>query len=210
MARPVLQKASLWLDSDKGLRGRFSDELKEPAGKRDDVPNVLLETKAQRGDRVQELRLKFYPSINVDYNKLFAGKAEATLEEVEDALLEMGYRNNPTAYVEVTEQFGPDDGSYARQFITETGSRRNIPVIGGTVSPLKRVKRQIHVTLYKVENEVHFLSHEEISAWLQPTRHVVVGDSSARVGVRDFRDDWFDAFNSELPGGESVKWETNN
>lgn len=147
----------------------------------------------------------------MDRDALFAGRLETSdLDEVEDMLVKLGFRNNPTAYVEVTEEHGPDDGSYSRTFLTETAGRYDIPKAVQTPTIYKRKKEQLHVTLYQLKDSVEILCHEERSAWLQPAQHIVKNDKSARIGVRDFRDVWFDNFGEELPGKEEVEWETTN
>lgn len=209
MATPVLDKLRLWRESRTGLKTRFSDEVNPPVSKRDDVPDLVTNTKIKRGDRVQSARIKHYPSVDVNYDNLFAGYIEGDLSDARDRLLDMGYRNNPTAYVEVTDEYGPDDGSYARQYITETGGGSR-PYLTNFPSLYAREKKQIHVCIWDVDDEVHFLAHDERSAWLQPMLHVSVPDSNARIGVRDFRDDWYDNFGEELPGSDDVKWEVNH
>lgn len=208
MGTPVRDKLRLWSSRKRGIKSRFFSDVNIPAADREDVPNVMVSTKLERGDLLQKARLRRYPSIDVDKTALFAGHIDTDLEEAENLLLEMGFRNNPTAYVEVTEENGPDDGSYSLQLVTETGGRLDIPRITAQPSFWKRAKRQIHVTLFKVGRGVEFLAHEEISAWLQPTRHVVVGDASPSIGVRDFRDAWYDEFGEELPGKNEVIWQT--
>lgn len=210
MAGPILEKTFLWRESGKGFKARFSSELEDPPLDRDDLPDLVVNQKVERGNIMQRARLKRYPSIDVDLDRLYAGEVEADLEEAVDMLNRMGFRNNPTAYVEVTEEHGPDDGSYSRTFVSETGTRFDMPKLVEFPSVYKRIKRQIHITVYKVKDKVIFLAHEEKSAWLQPARHVFVNDASARVGVRDFRDLWYDEFNRELPGKDRVKWETTN
>lgn len=206
--RPLLKKINLWRDAEKGFKTRFNAKVKDSAVERADVPDVLVQTKIKRGDRLQQARLRFYPSIDVDREKLFAGRMDGDISDAEDRLVAMGYRNNPTAYVEVTDKNGPDDGSYSRNFITETGGRFDIPRVNQQPSLFRRVKRQIHVTLYDVPDGVEFLAHEEQSAWLQPARHVVANDAEAEVGVRDFRDNWWDEFGEELGGRDDVQWDT--
>lgn len=208
MANPARTKLKLWTSRKRGIKSRIFSDAREAVAARDDIPNILVKKKIDRGDNLQKARLRYYPSINVDYNLLFAGKTEVGLDETEDLLLEMGFRNNPTAYVEVTEKHGPDDGSYSLQHITETGGRLDIPRISQQPSYWKRAKRQIHVTLYQTPSGTEMLAHEEISAWLQPARHVVAGDVTARVGVRDFRDLWSDEFDEELGGRGQVFWDT--
>lgn len=208
MATPARTKLKLWASRRRGIKSRVFSNARESVQARDDIPNILVSKKIDRGDALQKARLRFYPSINVDYDLLFAGKVDEGLDVAEDMLLEIGFRNNPTAYVEVTEKHGPDDGSYSLQHITETGGRLNIPRISQQPSYWKRAKRQIHVTLYQTSDGTEMLAHEEISAWLQPARHVVEGDVTARVGVRDFRDLWFDEFGEELSGRSEVLWDT--
>jgi hypothetical protein len=204
------KKVDNWLDPTKGLKTRFSDRLQDPPVDRVDVGKAVLDEKIDRGDTLQELRLKHYPSIDVNKRELFAGKIQSDLEMAEEMLNIMGYRNNPTAYVEITEEHGPDDGSYARQIVTESGTNIDNPKLSSFPSPFRREKRQIHVTIYGVEDGTIFLAHEERSAWLQPGRHIAINDASGRRGVRDFRDDWFDEFGQELGGKEEVKWNTTN
>lgn len=204
----VREKWGLWRSSKRGFTTRFNKNRLRPAADRPDIDDIIVSRKLERGGNLQKARLRFYPSIDVDYGKLFAGKMEGTLEEADELLLQMGYRNNPTSYVEVTDEHGPDDGSYARQIVTEAGGGIDTPSILPSPSVFRRVKRQIHVTVYQVNDEVHFLAHDEISAWLQPVRHVIVGDTESRIGVRDFRDDWFDEFDEELGGKQEVNWQT--
>lgn len=208
MPGAAIDKFRLWRQEGTGLKSRFDSELLAPAIDRDDISSLIVNNKIDRGDQLQELRLRYYPSINVDRAKLFAGMIPGDLQDAEDALLEMGFRNNPTAYVEVTEQHGPDDGSYARVEVTETGARFNIPQFAIHPSLYKRMKRQLHATIYEVDNGVIFLLHDERAAWLQPMRHVFINDVSARVGVRDFRDLWYDTFQQELSGKNQVAWDT--
>lgn len=208
MASPLRNKLTLWKSSKRGLKSRFTGDVKLSANDRSDVAQPSVQAKMDRGDRLQELRLRYYPSIDVDRDKLYAGYITGDLQDAKDMLHEMGFRNNPTAYVEVTDEYGPDDGSYSLQYITEDATRLDFPRITQQPTLLKRVKRQIHVTVYELDDRVEFLVHEEMSAWLQPARHVVKGDSTARIGVRDFRDEWYDEFEEELPGRENVMWET--
>lgn len=197
----------MWRDGTKGVKTRFNASLLDPPRQRD-LDQTLIDEKVERGDLLQKARLRRYPSIDVDYDRLFAGKIEGDIDDGKKALRSIGFRNNPTAYVEVTEEHGPDEGSYSRQIVTETGRRFDLPVLTDRVTFLHRLKEQIHVTIYQVEDEVHFLAHRERSAWLQPGRHIVDGDVSARRGVRDFRDVWFDETGSELGGKEQVTWDT--
>lgn len=208
MASPMRNKLLLWSSRKRGLKSRFTGEVKQAVQSRTDVAQPIVQNKMERGDRLQSLRLRYYPSIDVDRAKHFAGRVEGDLDDAQDMLHELGFRNNPTAYVEVTDEYGPDDGSYSLQYITEDGTRLNIPRLTQQPSLFKRLKRQIHVTVYELDDEVEFLAHEEISAWLQPARHVVKGDATAKIGIRDFRDEWFDEFGEELPGREEVRWPT--
>lgn len=211
MTGPLRQKLDLWRESTAGFKSRFHSEVNPPVLKRDDIVDAKIKRSVDRGGRLQKLRLRFYPSIDVDRDKLFAGRIDmASVEDVEEMLVKLGFRNNPTAYVEVTDEHGPDDGSYSRTFITETAGRFDVPKPVQVPSIYKRKKEQLHVVLYELEDGVEILAHEERSAWLQPARHVVKNDASARIGVRDFRDIWFDNFGEELPGKEEVKWETTN
>lgn len=207
---PVKEKFNLWRDANKGFKSRFMNAAKDPAAKRDDLPDLQVQMKMERGDKLQEARLKRYPSIDVDRDKLLAGTIPGDLEEAEDRLNTLGFRNNPTAYVEVTEENGPDDGSYSRQIVTETGGRLDIPRVTNQPLFFRRVKDQIHLALYELQDEVEVLAHRERSAWLQPARHVLVNDASARRGVRDLRDIWFDEFEEEMPGQDLTNWETSH
>lgn len=204
---PILEKANLWFDPSKAPRARFSDELKDPVLDRDDISEIALQTSLERGSRLQKLRLRYYPSIDIDYGRMYAGTVDGDLDKAIDKVNRLGYRNNPTAYVEVTEEYGPDDGSYARQIVTETGVRFNRPHISTYPTIFRRQKRQIHITLYETENGTDILAHEERSAWLQPMRHVGMNDSDIRIGVREFREDWYDQFGEELGGKTDVSWE---
>lgn len=208
MAGPILDKSRLWLQSDRGIRARLSGNLKNSVAQRGDISPLVVNQKVERGDALQTARLRFYPSIDVDREKLFAGFMEGDLDDATDRLMGLGFRNNPTAYVEVTEENGPDDGSFARVFVTETGARLDIPQLVARPTFFRRMKRQIHITVYDVGGRVEFLAHEEQSAWLQPMRHVLVNDAEASVGVRDFRDVWFDEFGEELSGKDEVMWPT--
>lgn len=208
MGTPFRDKSRLWLSRKRGLKSRVFSDTKRPVMARDGIPEILKQKKLERGDALQRARLRYYPSIDVSKTMLYAGEIEGSVEDAEDMLLDLGFRNNPTAYVEITEEHGPDDGSYSLQLISETGGRYDIPRITNQPSYWKRTKRQIHVTVYQVNNRVIMLSHEEVSAWLQPARHVVAGDATARIGVRDFRDIWFDQFGEELPGKDKVFWDT--
>lgn len=208
MPGAAITKFQLWRQEGVGFKSRFNTELQPPVIDRDDISSIIVNNKIERGDLLQKIRLRRAPSINVDRARLFAGMVPGSKEDAENALLQMGFRSNPTAYVEVTEQHGPDDGSYALVEVTETGANVDVPQFAARPSFYKRMKRQIHVVIYEVESGVLFLTHDERSAWLQPMRHVFVNDASARVGVRDFRDLWFDTFGEELRGKSQVAWNT--
>lgn len=208
--RPIVEKLNLWRDTNIGLKSRFKDEALDPVTDRDAVPQTVLDAKLERGSTLQKLRLNRYPSIDVNRKNLIAGKIDADLDKATDRLVSLGFRNNPTAYVEVTEKNGPDDGSYSRNIISETGGRFDIPRVAQRPSFYRRVKEQIHVCVFKVGDGTEYLAHRERSAWLQPARHVLVPESSARRGVRDFRDIWYDEFNEELPGKDLIKWDVTN
>lgn len=207
MATPLRNKVFLWRSRRRGIKSRLTSEVKEAVEIRDDIPDVLVANKLKRGDLLQKARLQYYPSIDVDKDQLYAGEIEGDLGDAEEKLLQLGFRNNPTAYVEVTEEHGPDDGSYSLQQISEDGGRTDIPRITSQPSYWKRTKLQFHVALYELQERVLFLAHKEISAWLQPARHVWDGEASARIGVRDFRDMWFDEFEEELGGKNKVAWD---
>lgn len=208
MATPIRNKLFLWRSSRRGLKSRFSDDVKSPAISRDDIPDVQVSSKIKRGGNLQELRLRYYPSIDVNKDEMFAGRMEGDLEDARDRLFDLGFRNNPTAYVEITDEHGPDDGSYSKQVITEDGTTHDIPRITQQPSFWKRLKEQFHITVYQLDGEVLFLAHKEVSAWLQPARHLIKNDASKRIGVRDFRDQWYDEFGEELGGKGDVLWET--
>ena len=210
MTRPIIQKFNLWRDTNKGFKNRFSNRVQDSALDRADVPTIRVREKMNRGDRVQEARLERYPSIDVDKDNLYAGEIEGDLDDAEDLLEDLGYRNNPTAYVEITEEDGPDDGSYAKQFITESGQtgRKDIPVLlGGMPQLYRRMKEQVHVVVFEQEETVEFLAHRERSTFLQPMRHVFINNANARKGVRDFRNEFYDEAGTELAGKDKVKWE---
>lgn len=202
----IIGKSQLWFESGKGVKSLFDSELNDPVLDRDDIPRLVFNRKVKRGDKLQELRLRYYSTIDVDYGRLFAGRMEGDLDAARSKLIKMGYRNNPTAYVEVTEDHGPDDGSFARQYVTETGTPRR-PYLTNFPSLYRRIKNQVHVVVFQVDDEVHFLAHDEKSAWLQPMRHVTVNNAKASIGVRRFRNDWYDTHGEELGGKEDVKWE---
>jgi hypothetical protein len=205
---PILQKVSLWRDAEKGLKSRISSGVGPSAADRDDISDLVVGTKIERGDRLQELRLKHYPTIDVDRDKVFAGRTDAEFSEVEDALRRLGFRNNPTAYVEVTEENGPDDGSYSKLLVTESGGRFTVPHLSPQPGVVRRVKDQIHVVLWETQDGIEFGAHREKHAWLQPIRHLVNSDADMRVGVRDFRDVWYDEFGDELGAKDEVRWDT--
>jgi len=198
MARPLRRKLNLWREASKGVKSRFTRNAKEPAIDRDNVRTSLVQEKIDRGDIAQRLRLRHYPSIDVDFQRVYAGSIEGDKGEAKQLLMEIGFRNGPLAYVEVTEQFGPDDGSFWLHIITETGK---FPKIENRLGAFRRVKDQIHVVIWEDKDRglTHFGAHREQSAPLQPARHAIVNDSDARRGIRDFRDKWFDELGKELP-----------
>lgn len=206
--RPILEKVNLWRESGKGFKSRFRDEALPPVIERQDLSSLDVDPQLERGDWLQELRLKYYPSIDVNRDNIIAGKIDGDIDDAKERLLSLGFRNNPTAYVEVTEENVPDDGSYSRNIISESGGRLDIPRITQQPAFYRRVKEQIHVCMFVVDDGVEYLAHRERSAWLQPARHVLIPDSSARRGVRDFRDIWYDEFGEELPGKDLTKWDT--
>lgn len=205
---PVIRKLSLWRDAQRGVKSRLSNKVKDSALDREDVSDVLVNTKIKRGDTTQGLRLRYAPSIDVDLDKVFAGSVDAEMDEVREALRMLGFRNNPTAYVEITEEHGPDDGSFSKLLVTESGGRFNIPHLSPQPGFFRRVKDQIHIVVWDTDDGVEFGAHREQHAWLQPTRHLVDNDADMRIGVRDFRDMWFDEFQQELGGKERVTWDT--
>jgi len=198
MSGPIRKKINLLRDSSKGLKSRVTSPVNEPVMKRGDVRTSLVKQKVDRGDRVQRLRLRRYPSIDVDMSRVYAGSIEGTAEDAEEILMEMGFRNGPLAYVEVTDEFGPDDGSYWLHIITETGK---IPVVENRLGLFRRVKDQIHAVVWEDEERgmTHIGAHREQSAMLQPARHAVINDSDARRGIRGLRNKFFDTFEKELP-----------
>lgn len=192
-------KIELWREKGLTLQNRLGHP---PAANRESVDEDVLSEKITRGDIVQEIRLRFYPSVELDFNTFYAGSIDSDLDEVESMLFEVGFRNNPTAYVEITEKFGPDDGSYSRQFITEDDE---FPYLGigrpiGVVTWWNRLKLQYHITTFVDEDRdlTHLVCHREASAWLQPARHITVSEGEGRIGVRDFRNFWKDEFGEEL------------
>lgn len=199
MAGPVRTKLKLLRSTSRGFKSRFHPDVEPPALKRRDVRTSNVQEDINRGDRIQAARLRFYPTIDVEFSKVYAGSLDTTdLDKAEDKLFETGFRNGPLAYVEVTERFGPDIGSYWLHIITETGK---IPLVENRLGLFRRVKDQIHVVAWRDEERemIHFGAHREQSAILQPARHVRINDSDARRGVRDFRNKWFDTFGEELP-----------
>lgn len=207
MASPVFEKLSLWRESGKGLKTRLDDRIQPSVVDRPGVSSVEVQGAIERGDFAQRARLNHYPSIDVSREQLFAGRIDGDLEEARERLFQLGYRNNPTAYVEVTEETGPDDGSYARQYVTETGVGKGREYLSNYPTLWRRLKRQIHVCIWDVGDGVEFLAHDEKSAWLQPMLHVAITDVKARRGVQEFRLDWYDEFGEELPGRDEVNWE---
>lgn len=197
MSRPFRTKIKLWRESSKGLKSQLTSSVKDPVLKRPDVRTSIVQQKMQRGDRIQSLRLRFYPSIDVDFDQLYAGSIEGDLDDAKNLLMEAGFRNGPLGYVEVTEEFGPDDGSFWLHIITETGK---YPVVENRLGVFRRIKDQIHVVNWLDEERgmVHFGAHREQSALLQPARHAVINDADARRGIRDFRNKLDDEFGIEL------------
>jgi len=207
MQTPIRNKLKLWISRKRGIKSGIFGDVREPPMDREDIPDVQVANKVKRGDISQKLRLMYYPSIDVDKNNLYAGEIQGSLEDAVKILNQMGMRSNPTAYVEVTEDHGPDDGSYSRQIVTEDEAKFDVPQVTSQPSIYKRVKRQTHAAVYDISDRVIFLAHDEISAWLQPARHVVKGDVSPRVGVRNFRNRYYDEMEEELPGKRKVKWD---
>lgn len=207
---PIGHRVKLWRDSTKGVKTRILSAVKDSASDRDDISDVLVNTKIKRGDRLQEARLKFAPSIDVDGDKVFAGRIEGSIDDAAERLRDLGFRANPTAYVEVTEENGPDDGSFSKLLVTETTGPINRPRLLPNPGIYRRVKDQIHIVLWDTNEGVEFGAHREQHAWLQPTRHLVANDASYRIGVRDFRDIWLDEFEEELGGKDDVVWDTTN
>lgn len=198
MTNPVRDKLELWRESSKGFKSRFKEQAKEPVLSRNDVQTSLVQQKIQRGDLVQQLRLQYYPSIDVEFGRVYAGSIEGSFEETKDTLMEMGFRNGPLAYVEVTERFGPDDGSFWLHIITETGK---FPYIENRLGLFRRVKDQVHIVVWQDEEMemCHLGAHREQSAMLQPARHVAINDSNAVRGIRDLRNKYEDETGEELP-----------
>lgn len=190
-------KLDLWLDKGFTLTDRLDTK---PAVQRD-IDQDILDEKLQRGDILQEIRLRRYPSIEVELDRLYAGSFRGTLDELEQKLFDMGYRNNPTAYVESTDELGPDDGSYAQQIIKEDSELPNLNVERpfGMIPLYSRLKLQNHIATFVDDEFIHILSHQEISAWLQPIRHLTISEGDGEIGIREFRQSWSDEFNEELP-----------
>jgi len=188
-----MSRLKLW--REKGLT--LTDRFKTKSAVDRDIEPALLQEKLQRGDLAQEARLKYYPSIEVSFDALYAGTFRGSKRELEQRMFDMGYRNNPTAYVEITDRLGPDDGSYAQQIIKEDTDfpHLNIDRPINDVPVWNRIKLQNHATIFKEG----ILAHQETSAWLQPARHLTVSEANARIGIREFRDSWFDEFGESLP-----------
>jgi hypothetical protein len=192
-----MSRYDLWIK--KGLT--LTDRLNAvPAVDRDIDPG-LTEKKINRGGFQQQLRLKYYPSIKVDFDSLYAGTFRGSKEELVNKLFDMGYRNNPTSYVEVTDEFGPDDGSFAKHKVEEDVGfpHLNIDRPLGILPIWNRVKHQTQVVIYVDGEEIHMLAHEETSAPLQPMRHLTIQQTDAVIGIRELREDWFDQFDTKLP-----------
>jgi len=187
----------LWLKKGLTLRDRFKTK---PAVQRD-IDESLLQTKLERGSLQQKIRLKYYPSIEVDFDRLYAGTYRGTKADLINKLFEMGYRNNPTSYVEITDNFGPDDASFAKHIVEEDIGfpHLNVERPLGILPIWNRRKIQTHVTIYVEGDEIHMLAHQEVSAPLQPVRHLTISESDAEIGIREFREDWFDQFGEKLP-----------
>lgn len=198
MAGPIRDKINLWRDSERGLKSRLNTQVNPPALDRDDVLTSLAQEKLERGDRIQRWRLENYPSIDVNFDTVYAGSIEGTAEDAQELLMDIGFRNGPFAYVEVTDEFGPDDGSYWLHIITETGK---FPVIENRLGLFRRIKDQVHVAVWEDQERglTHLGAHREQSALLQPARHVTLNDSNAQRGVRDLRDKFKDELGEELP-----------
>jgi len=192
-----ISKSKLELWREKGLTLRDRLDADPPAVNIDDIPQDTLDDKIERGDIAQELRLRYYPSINLTEKKndYYVGSFDGSLDEFEDLVFDLGYRNNPTAYVEVIDGLGPDDGSYARVEITES---QEFPYLGigrpfGVVTWWNRLKEQNHLTTFVEDDYVHVFVHKEASAWLQPIRHVTVSEGSG-IGADEFDLRWSDKY----------------
>jgi len=184
-------KIELWKKKGLTLRDRLNAD--PPATSVESISQDLLDQKLERGDILQELRLKYYPTIDLTEKKddYYVGSFSGTLEELEDMLFSIGYRNNPTAYVEVMDGLGPDDGSYARVEVTES---QEFPYLGigrpfGIVTWWNRIKEQNHLTTFVEDDYVHVFVHKEASAWLQPIRHLTVSEGSD-IGGEEFSLRW--------------------
>lgn len=201
MAGPLRTKVRLLRDKSVGFKSRFHQDIKRPVFERPDIRTSMVQEKIDRGDRIQEARLRRYPSINVDFEKVYAGSVpldeDMDLDPVENAIFTAGFRNGPFAYVEVTEEFGPDDGSYWLHVITETGK---FPVVENRAGLFRRIKDQIHVVVWTDSERkmAHFGAHREQAALLQPARHVLINEADASRGIRDFRNKWEDTFGDTL------------
>jgi len=192
-------KLEMW--KKKGLTLRARMDANPPAVDRGDIPEDTLEEKLERGDILQKLRLRYYPTVNLTGKKstYYVGSFEGTLDKLEDLIYDIGYRNNPTAYVEVMGGLGTDDGSYARVEITES---QEFPYLGisrpfGVVTWWNRVKEQNHLTTFVDGDYVHIFVHKEASAWLQPIRHVTVSEGDG-IGSEEFELRWNDNYDIEL------------
>lgn len=203
MAGPLRTKLQIWRESSKGLKSRLDDNVKDSALNRTDVRTSLVENKIDRGNRVQSARLKFYPSIDVDFETVYAGSIEGSTKDAKDALMQIGFRNGPLGYVEVTEEFGPDDGSFWLHIVSETGK---FPFIDNRVGAFRRIKDQIHTVIWEDKDRgmTHLGAHRERSAILQPARHAVIRKGDAARGVRDLRNKWSDELGEGLPRPLSI------
>lgn len=197
MAGPLRTKLQLWRESSKGLKSQFTNSVKEPVFRRSDINTAMVQERMERGDRIQKIRLRRYPSIDIEFDRVYAGSIEGDLDDAREILMDAGFRNGPFAYVEVTDEFGPDDGSYWLHIITETGK---YPLVENRLGIFRRIKDQIHVVTWedKERGMVHFGAHREQSAALQPARHAVINDADARRGVRDLNNKLDDEFGFKL------------
>lgn len=198
MVGPVREKFGLWRESSRGIKSRLHKDTKEPVLDRSDVRTSEVMDKIERGDFVQEQRLKRYPSIDIDFDRVYAGSIEGDLDEAQEILMRAGFRNGPLAYVEVTDEFGADDGSYWLHIITESGK---FPYIENRAGFFRRIKDQVHVVVWRDDERemVHFGAHREKSALLQPARHVGISEADASRGIRDLRNKIEDEFDKQLP-----------
>lgn len=192
-------KLEMW--KKKGLTLRARMDANPPAVDRDDIPEDTLEEKLERGDILQKLRLRYYPTLDITKkkNNFYVGTVKKSLDELEDLIFKIGYRNNPTAYVETIEGLGTDDGSYARNEITES---QEFPYLGigrpfGIVTWWNRVKEQNHLTTFVDGDYVHIFVHKEASAWLQPIRHVTLSEGDDQ-GSAEFKLRWNEKYDIEL------------